>query len=93
MDDYSDIEDDNNTILARSKEIGTSDMHLAMQLELARQNSLIQDGKRVAPMQLEAPSEGTIYEGIFMSTLSFFALLTMVPISFIRRFTLFYASQ
>ena len=79
MDDYSDIEDDNNTILARSKEIGTSDMHLAMQLELARQNSLIQDGKRVAPMQLEAPSEGTIYEGIFMFTIFFLFFLLYLP--------------
>lgn len=65
MDDYSDVEDDDSTILAKSKGIGTSDMQLARQLELARQNSLIQDGKRVAPMQLEAPSEGTIYEGTF----------------------------
>jgi len=61
--DYSDVEDDNNTVLAKAKEIGSSDYNLAMQLELARQNSLNQHGKRVAPMQLDAPVEATIYEG------------------------------
>ncbi|KAF8969440.1 hypothetical protein BDZ97DRAFT_1902547 [Flammula alnicola] len=60
--DYSDVEDDNNTVLAKSKDNRTSDMQLAMQLELARQNSLIQDGKRLAPMQMEIPVESTIYE-------------------------------
>ena len=61
--DYSDVEDDSNTILAKSKEIGSSDYNLAVQLELARQNSLNQHGKRIAPMQLDAPVEATIYEG------------------------------
>ena len=61
--DYSDVEDDSNTILAKSKVIGSSDYNLAVQLELARQNSLNQHGKRVAPMQLDAPVEATIYEG------------------------------
>ena len=61
--DYSDIEDDNNTVLAKIKEIGSSDYNLAMQLELARQNSLNQHGKRVVPMQLDGPVEATIYEG------------------------------
>ncbi|KAF8812237.1 hypothetical protein BYT27DRAFT_7182669 [Phlegmacium glaucopus] len=60
--DYSDVEDDNNTVLAKVKGIGSSDYNLAMQLELARQNSLNQHGKRVAPMQLDAPAEATIYE-------------------------------
>ena len=61
--DYSDVEDDSNTILAKSKVIGSSDYNLAVQLELARQNSLNQHGKRIAPMQLDAPLEATIYEG------------------------------
>lgn len=61
--DYSDTEDDNNTVLAKTKEIGSSDYNLAMQLELARQNSLNQHGKRVVPMQLDGPVEATIYEG------------------------------
>ncbi|CAA7260055.1 unnamed protein product [Cyclocybe aegerita] len=60
--EYSDVDDDDNTILARSKDIGSSDYQLAMQLELARQNSLNQHGKRLAPMQIDAPVEATIYE-------------------------------
>ncbi|KAF8204714.1 RhoGEF domain-containing protein [Pholiota molesta] len=60
--EYSDNEDDNGTILAKGGEMPTSDQQLAMQLELARQNSLIQDGKRVVPMQIESPNEATIYE-------------------------------
>lgn len=61
--DYSDVEDDGYTVLAKAKEIGSSDYNLAMQLELARQNSLNQHGKRLAPMLLDAPVEATIYEG------------------------------
>lgn len=61
--DYSDVEDDSFTILETSKVVGSSDYNLAMQLELARQNSLNQHGKRIAPMQLDAPVESTIYEG------------------------------
>ncbi|KAJ3506741.1 hypothetical protein NLJ89_g6700 [Agrocybe chaxingu] len=60
--EYSDVDDDDNTILARSKDIGSSDYQLAMQLELARQNSLNQHGKRLTPMQIDAPVEATIYE-------------------------------
>ena len=65
--DYSDVEDDSNTILAKAKVIGSSDYNLAVQLELARQNSLNQHGKRIAPMQLDAPAEVTIYEGETLS--------------------------
>lgn len=61
--DYSDVEDDSFTILEKSKVVGSSDYNLAMQLELARQNSLNQHGKRIAPMQLDDPVEATIYEG------------------------------
>lgn len=60
--DYSDVEDDNETFQAKSKEMGTSDLQLAMQLELARQNSLIQHGKRMAPLQMDFPIKSTIYE-------------------------------
>lgn len=61
--DYSDVEDDSSTLLAQSKEMGTSDHQLALQLELARQNSLAQYGKPPGPMQMDAPVEATIYEG------------------------------
>ena len=61
--DYSDVEDDSFCILETSKVVGSSDYNLAVQLELARQNSLNQHGKRIAPMQLDAPVESTIYEG------------------------------
>ena len=61
--DYSDVEDDNNTTLAKSRVIGSSDYNLAVQLEIARQNSLNQHGKRITPIQLDAPVEVTIYEG------------------------------
>ena len=60
---YSDVEDDSFTILEKSEALGSSDYNLAVQLELARQNSLNQHGKRVAPMQLDAPVEAIIYEG------------------------------
>lgn len=61
--EYSDVEDDNSTLLAQSKEIGTSDHQLALQLELARQNSLAQYGKPLSSLQMDAPVEATIYEG------------------------------
>ena len=61
--DYSDVEDDSYTILEKSEVVGTSDYNLAVQLELARRNSLNQHSKRIAPMQLDAPVESTIYEG------------------------------
>ncbi|KDR83964.1 hypothetical protein GALMADRAFT_133349 [Galerina marginata CBS 339.88] len=60
--EYSDTEDDNATLLAQSKDMGTSDHQLALQLELARQNSLIQHGKHLIPIQMEMPIESTIYE-------------------------------
>ena len=61
--DYSDVEDDSFTILEKSNVVGSSDYNLAVQLELARKNSLNQHGKRIAPMQLDTPVESTIYEG------------------------------
>lgn len=60
--DYSDVED-NTTILASGNDVGSSDYHLALQLELARQNSMNQHGKHLAPMEIDAPVEATIYEG------------------------------
>ena len=61
--EYSDAEDNVGTILAQAKTIGSSDYHLDIQLELARQNSLSQHGKPVVPLQVEVPVEETIYEG------------------------------
>jgi len=61
--DYSDNEDDTTAILTQSKDIGTSDRHLALQLELARQNSLAQHGAHLAPPHVDKPIEATIYEG------------------------------
>jgi hypothetical protein len=61
--DYSDVEDDSFTVLEKFKEVGSSDYNLALQLELARRNSLNQHGKRIAPVQLDTPVEATIYEG------------------------------
>lgn len=60
---YSDVDDESYTILEKSEVAGSSDYNLAVQLELARQNSLNQHNKRIAPMQLDAPVESTIYEG------------------------------
>ena len=60
--EYSDVEDDNQTLLAQSKDMGTSDHQLALQLELARQNSLIQHGSHLS-MPIDIPVESTIYEG------------------------------
>jgi len=66
--DYSDVEDDNDTFQAKSKDMGTSDLQLAMQLELARQNSLIQHGLRMAPLQMDFPIKSTIYEGLHLNS-------------------------
>lgn len=64
--DYSDVEDLDDTFQVKSKDMGTSDLQLAMQLELARQNSLIQHGKRMA-LQMEFPIKSTIYEGLHLN--------------------------
>lgn len=77
--DYSDVEDDSNTVLAKAREIGSSDYNLAVQLELARQNSMNQHGKRVAPMQLDAPVEATIYEGKMRSYHAEMIIMTIFP--------------
>jgi len=34
-----------------------------MQLELARQNSLNQHGKKIVPMDIDIPVPATVYEG------------------------------
>ncbi|KAG2013296.1 signal transducer [Coprinopsis cinerea AmutBmut pab1-1] len=59
--DYSDLEDDDGTIMAKPTD--SSDYNLALQLELARQNSLNQHGKPLPPIDLDIPIEDTIYEG------------------------------
>lgn len=62
--DYSDVEeDDDGTVLAKTKELDSSEWDLAMQLELARRNSKNQHGKQVPSLPIEAPVEATIYEG------------------------------
>lgn len=62
--DYSDVEeDDDGTVLAKTKELDSSEWDLAMQLELARRNSKNQHGKQMPSLPIEAPIEATIYEG------------------------------
>ncbi|KAJ3566313.1 hypothetical protein NP233_g7081 [Leucocoprinus birnbaumii] len=58
--EYSDYEDEDGTIQEKIKDIDSSDYNLAMQLELARQNSLHQPAKPGLP--LDVPPEDTIYE-------------------------------
>lgn len=60
--DYSDVEDERSTVLAQAKDVDSSDYNLAMQLELARQNSMNQHGKLVSSIPLDMPVEDTIYE-------------------------------
>lgn len=60
--EYSDYEDEDGTIQEKIKDIDTSDYNLAMQLELARQNSLNQPAK--PGLSLHVPVEETIYEGL-----------------------------
>ncbi|KAF9569107.1 hypothetical protein CPC08DRAFT_289376 [Agrocybe pediades] len=60
--DYGEDTNDTTAILADSKDLGTSDRQLALQLELARQNSLAQHGTHLAPPHLDKPIEATIYE-------------------------------
>ncbi|KAF9534699.1 hypothetical protein CPB83DRAFT_780431 [Crepidotus variabilis] len=60
--DYSDGEDDSNTILAKPKAMMPSEDHLDMQLELARQNSLTQHNKHLPPLNMDIPVESTILE-------------------------------
>lgn len=61
--EYNDTKDNVGTTLAQAKTVGSSDYHLDIQLELARQNSLSQHGQPVVPLHVEAPVEETIYEG------------------------------
>ena len=60
--EYSDFEDEDGTIQDKIRDIDTSDYNLAMQLELARQNSLNQPAK--PGLSLSIPVEETIYEGL-----------------------------
>jgi len=62
---YSDVEDDDRTVLENLGKLDSSEWDLAMQLELARRNSQNQHGKAVAPLTLEKPVEATIYEGFY----------------------------
>ncbi|KAJ6539507.1 hypothetical protein B0H19DRAFT_1179379 [Mycena capillaripes] len=60
--DYSDIEDDNGTILDHVRDMDATERDLAMQLALARKNSKNQHGKSFSHVPLQNPSEETIYE-------------------------------
>lgn len=61
--EYSDLEDDDRTLLQQMGSIDDSDMDLSMRLELARRNSQNQHGRQVTSVPLEKPVEETIYEG------------------------------
>lgn len=61
--EYSDYEDEDGTIHEKIKDIDSSDYNLALQLELARQNSLHQPAKPT--LSLDVPVEDTIYEGLW----------------------------
>ncbi|TFK22329.1 hypothetical protein FA15DRAFT_522036 [Coprinopsis marcescibilis] len=59
----SDGDDDQSTIMAPPpKPVDSSDYNLALQLELARQNSLQQHGKPLPAIDLDMAIEETIYE-------------------------------
>ncbi|KAJ7498756.1 RhoGEF domain-containing protein [Mycena latifolia] len=60
--DYSDIEDDDGTILDHVRDIDSTERDLALQLALARKNSKNQHGKPFSHAPLQNPSEETIYE-------------------------------
>ncbi|KAJ6628784.1 hypothetical protein B0H10DRAFT_1989338, partial [Mycena sp. CBHHK59/15] len=60
--DYSDIEDDDGTILDHVRDMDSTERDLAVQLALARQNSKNQHGKHLTHAPLQNPSEATIYE-------------------------------
>ncbi|KAJ7094612.1 hypothetical protein B0H15DRAFT_775924 [Mycena belliarum] len=60
--DYSDMEDDDGTILDHVRDIDSTERDLALQLALARKNSKNQHGKSFTHPPLQNPSEETIYE-------------------------------
>ncbi|KAF8195715.1 hypothetical protein K438DRAFT_1906377 [Mycena galopus ATCC 62051] len=61
--DYSDIDDDDGTILDHVRDMDATERDLAMQLALARKNSKNQHNKSFTHVPLQNPSEATIYEG------------------------------
>ncbi|KAJ6490422.1 hypothetical protein C8R47DRAFT_1185606 [Mycena vitilis] len=60
--EYSDVEDDDGTILDHVRDMDATERDLAMQLALARKNSKSQHGKSFNHVPLQNPSESTIYE-------------------------------
>ncbi|KAF7352650.1 DH domain-containing protein [Mycena venus] len=60
--DYSDIDDDDGTIMDHVRDMDDTERDLAMQLALARKNSKNQHGKPLSHVPLQNPSEATIYE-------------------------------
>ncbi|KAG6833910.1 hypothetical protein H0H87_007921 [Tephrocybe sp. NHM501043] len=59
----SDQEEDDVTFFINSRVLDESERDLALQLELARQNSKNQHTKEMPPLPLDPPVEATIYEG------------------------------
>ncbi|GLB33962.1 putative guanine nucleotide exchange factor for Rho/Rac/Cdc42-like GTPases [Lyophyllum shimeji] len=60
--DNSELEEDDSSVFAKTKDLDDSDRDLALQLELARRNSKNQHGHEIPPLALEEPVEATIYE-------------------------------
>ncbi|KAJ7781077.1 RhoGEF domain-containing protein [Mycena metata] len=60
--EYSDIDDDDGTILDHVRDLDATERDLALQLALARKNSKNQHGKPFSHVPLQNPSESTIYE-------------------------------
>ncbi|KAJ7180267.1 hypothetical protein C8R43DRAFT_972440 [Mycena crocata] len=60
--DYSDVEDDDGTILDHVRGMDSTERDLALQLALARKNSKNQHSKPFSHVPLQNPSEETIYE-------------------------------
>ncbi|KII94880.1 hypothetical protein PLICRDRAFT_33706 [Plicaturopsis crispa FD-325 SS-3] len=60
--EYSDFDDDDDTVQQHMKRMDQSELDLTRRLELARKNSQNQHGKEAAALSLEKPIEDTIYE-------------------------------
>ncbi|KAJ7368468.1 hypothetical protein DFH08DRAFT_26721 [Mycena albidolilacea] len=60
--DYSDMDDDDGTIMDHVRDMDATERDLAMQLALARKNSKNQHNKPFTHVPLQNPSEATIYE-------------------------------
>ncbi len=59
--DYSDLEDEDPSLMDNIRHLDASERNLVLQLRLARKNSKNQNERQVVP--LATPSEEAIYEG------------------------------